>query len=573
MRYESLGNGSQDNSGDSGWESLSAVPFHEVGREQATDAEKNPLEDSKHYWAPEMYSDYAAPQAQREKIAVSKEELKNYEQVTDAKSRMKVLNFLQWRGMQTRMDDSNPKFRSEFSEIIGSDNPDAMSAESEEALLYDIRDKVYGVNEERFLLEHIASPDKQEGEAAVLNSLSSRHERRFLGEFTKAGFDGYNNLREENIREFMNKYPTPVDFVKDMRLFVGDITSLNGAQKGAEYQVAAESFMNKMYGKRYKYYKQFEELRAEAEALPDTYEKMEQEPPHGVGIATVARGTVRAIRDFIAKNAEGLTNTEFVQRLRSEMLAYRREGIGECQDSVLVNAERRLYGIFDGAGGIEGGQAASRLASRVTNSLAREYLLGDARQLADVLTIAGAKIVSAERNGRQVGATTGVLAQIVDKDDGTRGVAFASAGDSRLYVVHADGSAEQITQDEGHENVISNYLGPSPSRVYDDAGYLQHDTATGVNRNVTQYGEHGLVRGDRIVICSDGITGDRGSDLMSAEELGYYVANSKTPQDAAENLLGFARKLDDRSVVVVDAYPNDSSVVDGFLKKFFGKKR
>ena len=576
MRHESLNGTGQQNAG---WDNLKDTPFREVKHGN----EETPLEDSMHYWPPEMLANYGVvpPSGQQYKASQPYDNTKpvidihetarNYEDVPDAKSRAKVLNLLKWRSMKTHMDDSDPSFRRELDDIITNNTPEPLSEEAEEEVLYDIRDGVYGTKDEKFLLEQIAPPSLQYGNKAVLDSLRDLHERRFLANFTAVGFNGYNNLGEYSVREFMNKYPTPMDFVGDLQQFVGDITRRNGEQKGAEYKEAAESFMNKVYGKRYKYYKQFEELKAEAEELPDTYETMGEKLPKGVGLATVARGTLRAIRDYVAQNGAGLNGTEFTQRLCSETLKYRHEQANESQDSVYINNEQRIYGVFDGAGGVAGGREASRLASRVTGSLAKQYSLGDARQLANVLTMAGAKIVNATHNGREVGITTGSLAQFVDGDDGIRRVAFASVGDSRIYVVHADGSAELLTQDEGYENKIENYLGYSNVREYDDAGIMRYDRGSGRQENVTQYGERNLVRGDRVVICSDGITGDKGTDLMSPEEVGYYVAGAKTAQAAAESLLGYARKLDDRTALVLDAYPAGSSVVDGFLKRFFKK--
>lgn len=494
-----------------------------------------------------------------------------YENLPDANSRAKVLNFLKWRSMQVRMDSNDPQFKASLRGIIATDNPAELDEAAEEEVLYDIRDGVYGIHEERFLISQIAPPNKQNGDNAVLNSLNDLHERRFLANFTRAGFYGVNDLTGNHIREFMNRYPTPMDFIGMAQGLIQSITKKNGAQKGAEYQTAAETFMNKVYGKRYKYYKQFEELKAEASELDDPYEAMGEKLPKGVGFAGVAKGTLRAIRDFVVRSNPGQTDIEFTQRLRNETLKYRHEQEQDSQDSVFIDTDRRIYGVYDGAGGVAGGREASRLASRVTGSLAEQYSLGDARQLANVLTMAGAKIVNAEQNGRQIGVTTGALTQIVDKDDGVRYVAYASAGDSRIYVVHPDGTAEQLTRDEGHENVIENYLGRGKTREYDDAGIMRRDNRSGREQNVTQYGERSLVRGDRIVICSDGITGDKGTDLMSPEEVGYYVAGAETAQAASENLLGYARKLDDRSVIVVDAYPPESSVVDGFLKRFFKK--
>ena len=55
---------------------------------------------------------------------------------------------------------------------------------------------------------------------------------------------------------------------------------------------------------------------------------------------------------------------------------------------------------------------------------------------------------------------------------------------------------------------------------------------------------------DRIVLCSDGITGDYGEDLMSERELGFIVSRSRDARNASQNLIAGARKKDDRTAIV-----------------------
>lgn len=114
-------------------------------------------------------------------------------------------------------------------------------------------------------------------------------------------------------------------------------------------------------------------------------------------------------------------------------------------------------------------------------------------------------------------------------------MAYAMVGDSRLYVVHKDGSVEQVTKDEGYENVITNALG---NPVGPGEGRTQ------------QFGEFDIHDGDRFVLCSDGITGDKGTDLMSNEELGRIVMSSRSAREASLNLVNNARKKDDRTAIV-----------------------
>jgi serine/threonine protein phosphatase PrpC len=131
------------------------------------------------------------------------------------------------------------------------------------------------------------------------------------------------------------------------------------------------------------------------------------------------------------------------------------------------------------------------------------------------------------------GYATGTLAKVINRPDGKKAVMYAQVGDSRLYVIHPDGNAELVTKDEGFENKITNALG--------------HDS----EKTCVQFGYREIKSGDKIMLCSDGITGDKGDDLMSEEEVGRTVAGVDTAS-AAQALVHQARKFDDRTAIVAE---------------------
>ena len=200
---------------------------------------------------------------------------------------------------------------------------------------------------------------------------------------------------------------------------------------------------------------------------------------------------------------------------------------------VLVGIETGLETLrrdLDGAGGHGGGREASQTAAATVNEMANRYLLQSGSALAYVLNAANERICE----NAAAGYSTGVLAKEIDRN-GRRMMAYAMVGDSRLYVVHQDGSVEQVTKDEGYENVITNALG--------------NPVGPGEGRT-RQFGEFDIHDGDRFVLCSDGITGDKGTDLMSNEELGRIVMSSRSAREASLNLVNNARKKDDRTAIV-----------------------
>ena len=130
------------------------------------------------------------------------------------------------------------------------------------------------------------------------------------------------------------------------------------------------------------------------------------------------------------------------------------------------------------------------------------------------------------------GATTGTLCRVVGGAD-RRFVAWASVGDSRLYVIR-QGKAYQISQDEGVGNQITNWLGRGGSVV-------------------AQHGNFELLSGDRLVLVTDGVTGGWGEDAMTDQELANIVSSQHNTQVAADMLVSLARKIDDRTAIVVGA--------------------
>ena len=236
-------------------------------------------------------------------------------------------------------------------------------------------------------------------------------------------------------------------------------------------------------------------------------------------------GDVLKITDTSTNGTEILYNQiEQIEKLLASVNSseYKMKG----QDRHFISKEQGLLGVFDGAGGGGGdGGLASETARRVVESY--NFMPdGDTKsELVDCLKLASAEI---SRNP-EAGITTAVLVKIVEQD-GKKIAYFASAGDSRFYVVSADGHAAMVTHDEGYKNGISNYLGHNKS-------------------DIEQTGSVQLLSGDRLILVSDGITGDKGDDLMSTEELSKIILRSK-PGEESQNLVLKARKADDRTAVV-----------------------
>lgn len=387
------------------------------------------------------------------------------------------------------------------------------------------------------------------GAEKVMDGMTEKHERRILSSMSGRGFDSWQVADTVDLTEFVRKYPNPADFERDSNAFLDMIESGNGAGKRREYEEAMDSFKHRVYGKKYEYWNQIRVLEKESEqkriirqmgTRSRRVTEVEQRRPRHM----VEAEQPQSNRSEYERSSEwaridaGYWQASRSQAARGEVT---RENIERglwadnmCEDSVFYRPEQKMFGVFDGAGGEKGGRLASQLTSSVVREFSDRYALDNCSSLAYVLNAANERVT----NNPDAGLSTAVLAKIIDRN-GRKMLAYASVGDSRLYIIDKNGEARQITRDEGEGKYIYNAIGM--------------ETKPGESRT-TQMGEVDLRRGDKIVLCSDGVTGDYGDDLMSPRELGFIVSHSNGSIEASKSLLANARKRDDRTAIVIGEY-------------------
>lgn len=184
-----------------------------------------------------------------------------------------------------------------------------------------------------------------------------------------------------------------------------------------------------------------------------------------------------------------------------------------------------LFGVFDGVGSIPRSNEAAELAAEVIAGVCRSSSVPSLEALVAACHAAQEAIIS-----KHLGATTATVAWVASNT-----LHYVSIGDSRLYLV-GPRRLLQVTRDQGEGNRLDNVLGELPPPSY---------------RSLTQ--QNGMLTvgvGAKLVLVTDGITGDFRPDLLSLREIELAVAGDD-PQAAAENLVRVARKQDDRTAVVV----------------------
>ena len=376
--------------------------------------------------------------------------------------------------------------------------------------------------DKKAFLHHIKLPtDREGGITATFQKLSSKHEKRILAEMTPVGFNNWRNASGVDLLDFLRTYPTPMDFDAAASEFLDRIGRLNGQQKRQEYEQAMASFRQKVFDKREEYWQRIKALENEARRTygyqGSEVERSSEWQPGEAGYWQTSRGQVE----------KGMVTRENIDGgLWADNL---------CQDSCLVREDQFVYGVFDGAGGHVGGREASNHTAAVVDWCCNQYILKSGSDLAWALNYANEMVANNERAGLSTAALTKVV-----EIDGRLKLAYALVGDSRIYVVDKNGEAQQIGHDEGYGNVITNWIGTIDEEHPRDCTW--------------QFGEIELHEGDRVVLCSDGITGDKPEELMSDHELGEIVSRSTDAKDAAKNLIANARKNDDRTAIVFGGF-------------------
>lgn len=383
-------------------------------------------------------------------------------------------------------------------------------------------------NKERNLLKNMQGPVDLYGANAVFNGMArDKHQRRILGYMVRdrKGWELYNYTSGDDIGSFIHDYETPIDFENARENFLKIIRAGNSQEKIREYEEAMEEFQQRVYGKRYEYYKAMKELHKEAEETYAHRSNSRIERIKSKFAEIFERDSVVKDSGLAMKN-KNLTGRD--EPWAKEFWAQNPNRPNE--DAAYYNPRIGMFGVFDGAGGVRNAALASQLGKDAVIREVSKRTPGTPDELKQILTVANGAVAS-EGGG---GISTVVIGRILKKQ-GQKTLVWASAGDSRIYVV-GKGTAEQITTDEtleGYPNVITNGLGTK-------------------NFQVEYTGEYKLDDGDRIVFCSDGVTGDRGKDIMQDDELARIVRGAPDADMAAQELIRRARKFDDRTAIVVE---------------------
>jgi PPM family protein phosphatase len=213
------------------------------------------------------------------------------------------------------------------------------------------------------------------------------------------------------------------------------------------------------------------------------------------------------------------------------------------EDAVVAGDE--LFAVADGMGGHVGGEVASNLAlEAIQRSLGSDGL---------VAAVQAANRAILERAGKDPGLRgmgTTVCALALVEEDGTQRVEVVNVGDSRAYLFR-DGALQQITEDH---NLVAQLeregrLTPEEARVHPQRNIITRVLGNDPDVEVDSFPVDPF-RGDRFVLCSDGLFSE-----LEDDEIAEILRSHPEAQAAVDELVRLANERggrDNITVVLVD---------------------
>jgi protein phosphatase len=217
------------------------------------------------------------------------------------------------------------------------------------------------------------------------------------------------------------------------------------------------------------------------------------------------------------------------------------------EDSYLV--DEPLFAVADGMGGHLGGEVASRLAVETLERLFHRH----EGELPDQIREANRAVFERSVVDRSVAGMGTTLTAIMAEGDRVR---LAHVGDSRAYLLR-DGALRLLTEDHTlvHRMVQEGEISEQEAEVHPQRNILTR--VIGVDLWVEVDEDEFEVRpGDRILLCTDGLTG-----MVREDQIREILAAGREPRETAEELVRRANEaggVDNITVVVLDIEEGDS---------------
>ena len=222
------------------------------------------------------------------------------------------------------------------------------------------------------------------------------------------------------------------------------------------------------------------------------------------------------------------------------------------EDSFLVSDEKGIYAVADGLGGLPHGSLASRMAVQFFDAMiANADVCHTESELENVVKGIHRFLIE---NGEKVAGEDGIGTTLTVLRSAGDKVLMGHVGDSAAFVLNGNG-LQKLSKDHTLEQEILDKLKPGESIEEQDLPEYYHHTLTRCLGQNTDFSvdlcEHSLNEGDRLLICSDGIT-----NMIETEELEKLCLASDDPKVCAMGIVDMANQyggVDNSTAVCVFA--------------------
>lgn len=216
------------------------------------------------------------------------------------------------------------------------------------------------------------------------------------------------------------------------------------------------------------------------------------------------------------------------------------------EDSLIVAPP--LFAVADGMGGHAAGEVASEIAVKTLEDMAPAT--ADTEALCRAVMAANVAVFDAAQENERFGMGTTLTAAVLE---GER-IAIAQVGDSRLYLLH-QGNLQQITKDHSlmAEMIEAGELTEEEARTHPKRSVITRALGSDPNMVPDLY-ELDVAAGDRVLLCSDGLT-----TMLESREIEHLMLHHRDPQHCANALVNgaiAAGGLDNVTAIVIDVEGN-----------------
>ena len=223
------------------------------------------------------------------------------------------------------------------------------------------------------------------------------------------------------------------------------------------------------------------------------------------------------------------------------------------EDRYLVRDDIALFAVADGVGGHQAGEVASQTSVETLEEAFDEPTTEGLVAAVKEANQAVWHLAQSAREKRGMGTTLTAVALV--EDDGEEHLAIANVGDSRAYLFQ-QGELTQLTEDHSlvEELYRDGQITREEAEVHPQRSIITR--ALGMEPDIEVDSWQLLpYRGDRILLCSDGLTNE-----VSHDRIESTMRRMRDPNEAAQDLVRQARANggnDNITVVVIDVVDDD----------------